>query len=361
MQRGQGATELVILLAIILIVLSLIFIFSQNKLTESSNILRVSQVRATVNDLAKAVAEVNSEGAGARRRVQITLPEGFDASRTNISGATISFGVTVEGTVTDINTRTQTTVVKGANFPTASGIYFVSVIAKEGYVLIGDSNLNIDPTYISIEILYLNSTTTTINFTNLGSSTINVTLNLVWGYSDVDTKINNTGSLNFILENGLSSQVVLSVNTFTNTTLGIYAGRIDVTTNVSESLVIPITVNVVGSQTTGGAVTNISYIIVDTYRNESYTTPSNSITRPVQVNITGTDWPASSTVTINIFPNSLGSGSSVSGYPQNIATNSSGRFFHQWIPAGYNATAYNITVNQSPYISSVLFNITSCT
>jgi hypothetical protein len=359
MRKGQGATELVILLAVILVVLSLIFIFSQNKITESTNLLRLSQSRSTVNDLAKAVAEVNSEGVGARRVVQITIPDGFNSSRTNISGTTINIGVVIEGTTADVNTRTQTTVVKGVTFPTTPGTYSINVIAKEGYVLIGDSDLSVDPTYISIELLYSNSTTRTINFTNLGSSAIDVTSTLVWSYSEIDAKINDTNSINFVLDVGSNpSQVVLSVNTLTNTTLGVYTGGIDVSTNETESLSIPVVVNVVGTQP---SVTGVSYMIVDTYKNSSYLATSTNFTRPTPVNVTSTGWAASSTVTINIFPDSLGSGSSVSGYPQNIATNSSGGFSHQFNPSGYNATTYNISVNQSTSTISTLINITACT
>jgi hypothetical protein len=85
-----------------------------------------------------------------------------------------------------------------------------------------------------------------------------------------------------------------------------------------------------------------------------------NFTRPTPVNITGAGWVTSSTATINIFPNSLGPSSSVSGYPQNIATNSTGGFFHQWNPSGYNASTYNISVNQSALTASTLIDITAC-
>ncbi|QLJ53367.1 MAG: hypothetical protein Sv326_1192 [Candidatus Fermentimicrarchaeum limneticum] len=351
-RKGQGATELLVLLAMIAIVGLVIYASSQTTLAESRKALLLSQARATVNDLAAASSEVYSEGVGAKRRVYIIIPEGSDSARVYVNNTIINVGIRIDSTVTDINTKTTMRVVQGADFPTTSGSYWVPVTAKEGYVLIGSSFLDISPTSVSVEMLPSNSTSTGIRFTNLGPASLNVSLSVQWTHNGtVDMSLNTT---NFILASSgdaVTNYALVSFQTNANTPLQLYSGKIAVSTNTTESAEIPLSVDVVGTQ----VPTGVSYVVIETFKNSSYATQTTNFTLPVNAIITGSDWTPGA-VSIDIKDPSS---TSVSGYPTQVTANSSGGFSHLWNPAGATPGQYTVVANQST-TNSTTFNITVC-
>ncbi|MEM3555710.1 MAG: hypothetical protein QXF56_03275 [Candidatus Micrarchaeia archaeon] len=350
MRRGQGATELLVLLALVAVVGLVIYSSSQSTLAESKKAFLLSQARATVNDLAGAASEVYSEGVGARRRVYIVIPEGTEPSRVYVNNTIINIGVRIDSTVTDVNTQTTMKVVQGSDFPTTPGSYWVPVTAREGYVLIGNKFLDANPSSISVELMPSNSTERVVRFSNFGHSPFNVTLSTQWAYSgSVDVSLNVT---NLILSVGAAKDVLVNFTTYASTQLGSYSGRIDVTTNTTESTEIPITVNVVGTQ----VPTGVSYIVIETFKYSNYTVPTTNFTIPTNVVINGSDW-TPGVVTIDIKDSS---GNSVSGYPTEVTANSSGGFTHTWNPAGAAVGQYTVTANQSSSSSTDYFEITAC-
>jgi len=350
--KGQGATELLVLLAMIAVVGLVIYTSSQTTLAESRRALLISEAKATVNDLSSAASQVYSEGAGAKRRVYVIIPEGSDSARVYVNNTIINVGIKIDSTVTDINTKTTMRVVQGADFPTTPGSYWVPVTAKEGYVLIGSSFLDISPTSVSAEMLPFNSTSTVIRFTNLGPVSLNVSLSVQWTHNGtVDMSLNAT---NFILASSgdaVTNYALVSFQTNANTPLQLYSGKIVVSTNTTESAEIPLSVNVVGTQVPSG----VSYVVIETFKNSSYATQTTNFTLPANVIITGSHW-TTGAVSIDIQDPS---GTSVSGYPTQVTANSSGGFSHFWNPAGATPGQYTIVANQSE-TNSTAFNITVC-
>jgi len=350
MQRGQGATELIALLALVAVIGLVIYTSSQSTLAESKKAFLISQARASVNDLASAASEVYSEGVGAKRRVYVVIPEGAEPTRVYVNNTIINIGVRIDSGITDVNTQTTMKLVQGSDFPTTPGSYWVTVTAKEGYVLIGNKFLDVTPSSISVEITPSNSTDKVIRFTNFGSSPFNVTLSPQWAHAgSVDISLNTT---NFILPASASEDLLLAFTTYVSTPLGLYTGRIDAATNTTESAEISIAVNVVGTQ----LPTGVSYIVIETFKDANYSTPTTNFTLPRGVVITGSDWTPGA-VTIDIKDPS---GNSVSGYPTQITANSSGGFSHTWNPAGASVGQYVVTANQSSTSSVDYFEVTAC-
>ncbi|MCX6775910.1 MAG: hypothetical protein NT130_03630 [Candidatus Micrarchaeota archaeon] len=352
--RAQGAIELLVILAMIALAGLVIYSTSQNTLAESSKALIVSQARATVNDLSSAASEVYSEGVGARRKVYITIPEGVDSSKVYVNNTMINIGLKIGGQTSDINTQTSMRLLQGSDFPTTPGGYWVDVVAKNGYVLIGSSYLSIVPQSISVEMPPSNSTSTLVTFTNMGSVPLNVTLSPQWTYAGVVNMSLNT--TNFILStSGDSSTSYVNVNfiTYQDTPLQPYAGTINVATNSSETAQIDVYVNVVGNQ----LPTGVSYITIDTFKDSGYSSPTTNFALPYYATINGSNW-NEGIVTLDI----LGpSGSSVSGYPVQLNVNSSGIFiYNEFNPAGLQIGVYNILASQSETNASYSFNITAC-
>jgi hypothetical protein len=350
--RGQGATELIVLLAMIVIVGLVIYASSQTRLSESRKIFIVSQARAAVNDLASAASEVYSEGAGAKRKVYITIPEGANPARVYVNNTMINIGLNLDsGSEMDINTQTTMKVVQGADFPTTPGTYWVYVTAKEGYVLIGNSNFNINPQSLSLVMPPSNSTNSTITFTNVGAVPIAVNLSLEWSYGGtVDVSLNTTNFAIFPSDAGATVYVLVTAQTYSNTSLRSYAGRIVVSTNTTERGDIGLSINVAGSQPSTG----VSSIVIDTFKNSSYSTMTTNFTLPKMVNINGSGW-NNDTVTLNI-QNASGN----TAYTTNLTVPVSGNFTYAWNPAGVSPGNYTVAANQSATSRNTTFNITVC-
>lgn len=354
LEKAQGTTELIVLLAVVTTISLIIYYTSQTNLAQSNRVVLTSQARAAVNDLASAASEVYSEGPGARRKVYITIPEGAISSRVFANNTMINIGLQVDPTtIADINTQTTMTLVQGADFPTTPGDYWVWVTAKQGYVVIGSSNLNINPTTLSFTMPQSSSTSAVITFTDVGTVPFAVYLNPNWIYNNtVVMAPNSTGFALYPTTVGSTVYVNVTMQTYSNTSLGSYVGSILITTNTSETAVISIGVNVVGTQQSAG----VSFITIDTFKNSSYSTPTTNFTLPQAVNINGSGW-TNSTVTLTL-QNSAGV--VMSGYPTGVAADTGGSFSYTWNPAGVSPGSYTLIANQSGTTTNTSFTITTC-
>ncbi len=109
MKRGQGATELLIILGVGLAVLIILFQFSSDSLFGYSSSFRDRQAQEALNQIKHSSELLYQQGNGAKTKVYITLPEGIESaviSNTTISilfsnGNTIyeNFDFSVDGTL----------------------------------------------------------------------------------------------------------------------------------------------------------------------------------------------------------------------------------------------------------------------
>jgi hypothetical protein len=349
--KGQGATELLVLLAVIALTGLIIYSASQTNISQSSETLITSQARATVNDLSSAASQVYSEGVGAKTKVYITIPEGANPSRIFINNTIINIGMTLgPQTTTDINTQTSMKVVQGADFPTTPGSYWVTVTAMQGYVLIGDTYLLVNPTSLSFQMSPATLANGTVTFTNNGNVPLSVNLTTQWSYPGIVDLAPTTA--NFALASGAQYAFNLTVQTYAGTPLTSYSGVINVTTNSSGAAPITVNVDVIGTQ----LPTGVFYITVDTFKDAAYSIRTTNFTLPYNGTITGSGW-SSSAVTINIVGPS---GTSVSGYPTTCATSFGSLINCQLNPAGLTPGVYNLTANQSLNNATYSFNVTAC-
>ncbi len=129
MKRGQGATELLIILGVGLVVLLIIFQFSSESLFSYRSGFREDQAQDALIQLKNAAELLYQQGSGAKTQVYITLPEGINT--TNVSGRTLRVDFYNGNTiyrVLDFN-------VSG-DLPTHSGGHWVDVQALSGIVYI---------------------------------------------------------------------------------------------------------------------------------------------------------------------------------------------------------------------------------
>lgn len=352
--------ELVIVLSAVFIVLIFIYLVSQQQMTSSQNVLRVSQARSSVTDLARASAEVYSEGAGAKRQVFVTIPEGGIPSRTGVlNESTINVGLYVGDTVTDVNERVQMRVIEGVNFPKQPGGYWVWVTAFEGYVVIGDVDWSVNPGVVAAELVPGSSTSKTLTVINYLNQSISVTLTLNWIHSNVTASLDGASTQTVTLSahgaGSDSATVQLNLAALSGAPLGAYTGTILANASIGGSnRTVYITAQVVGAQTLPS--TNVSHIIVDTFNDSGYTTPASTFDPTETIDIHGYNFTASSPVSIYIYDPGM---SLV--HSNTTSTNGSGDFTYYWNPGMPLTTGqYNVTANDSSKIASWLFNIAGC-
>ncbi len=129
MKKGQGATELLIILGIGLAVLLILLQFTSTSLFGYSSSFREKQTTDALVQLKSAAELLYQQGDGAKTEVYITLPEGINTS--NVSGKTLRFSFY------DGNTfyRDLSFNVSG-NLPISSGGHWIDLEALNGYVYI---------------------------------------------------------------------------------------------------------------------------------------------------------------------------------------------------------------------------------
>jgi hypothetical protein len=73
--RGQAAVEWMVVLSVAMLVLAVMLSFNEENYRSFRDNLRVSQAKASLNDLENAVNFVYSQGLGAKTRIYVTVPE----------------------------------------------------------------------------------------------------------------------------------------------------------------------------------------------------------------------------------------------------------------------------------------------
>ncbi len=133
--RAQASVELLIILAIAMTLLGVIITSGSRELEHGQTMLRLTQARSAVNDVAHAADVVYREGEGAVRKVRVTIPDGVSPERVFVDGGIVNIGVYVSGGESDVNAM-SIAELKGA-LPYESGTYWVYVKALKGCVVVG--------------------------------------------------------------------------------------------------------------------------------------------------------------------------------------------------------------------------------
>lgn len=233
MNRAQAATETLILLAIGLLILGTIIYYTSDKITFVSNAKRMSEARATVEDLTRAANEVYSEGVGSRKEVFIRIPEGVDYSESfigkpagaaaDVPSKSIRIRLFMNDNVSDTPPATTEYEVRGS-FPNEAGGHWVTVVAREGYVQIGQYNIVVSPVGLSAFMRPDNITTKSFEVTNEGTQNMDVIVTENWNYSDVTISTNESA---FILTPGASKTVGVTFDS-SGSSLDAYSGLVEV-------------------------------------------------------------------------------------------------------------------------------------
>lgn len=132
MKNGQASTELMVVLAVSLIVLSMIVFVYYNTSAERDSRFRASQVRIALSEIAGAAENVYIQGAGARTTVFVTFPKGMES--VSVSGNTILIRLHTRSGVEDIYENLDFNMT--GSISEEDGSRWVRLESAEGYVQI---------------------------------------------------------------------------------------------------------------------------------------------------------------------------------------------------------------------------------
>ncbi len=392
-QRAQSAVELLVLTAIGIAVLYVVLSGSQQSIISSEASARFSQAQSSVRDLARAADEVYAEGAGAKKQVRITVPDGTNS--TAVQNNAISIRVAMQTGFSDAVAQTQETVI-GA-IPSIPGTYYLWVSATEdGRVSIGTASLLVTPSTVYATIYPTNFTRQNITITNLNNTdSLSVTLNLSRPASaDVSVNWSDTAGTikNIVLGAGTNTTLTLNISSTTGTTGSFLDGFVYSNASNGETaqndLAITVSPLTCASQTCaglscytsgncasfcsgslcppscgGGSCTgggNVSYITIEMFSDSSLSTPKQIFDFATQnISISGSSWNSSLNVTVDVrFPNASSIGAP---YPKNVTPDATGAINDSVSPAGLPVgNNYTVRANQSGLAKLYSFNITGC-
>ncbi len=175
-RKGQAAVELVLILAAAFLILTIIVILANQQLGYSRESLRHATAQASLNDIARAAEEVAREGPGSARKVPITVPDGVLGNDSFVAGHLLNWRLQTANGVTDVNAYSSAQMQ--GSLPTAGAS--VWVIAREGYVFVGQSALFLKPTVLFATLPASSSSSKGLEVINEGNSSLTVNLATNW-------------------------------------------------------------------------------------------------------------------------------------------------------------------------------------
>ena len=253
-RTGQAATELVIILGVALVVVVLFFALSANMLTGARTQQGYDDARMTVQALVEAADSVYAQGEGATRKVAITLPGStvFGANYTYIGAPDSSFaaqnGININVNGTDMPGLSRTSLT--GQFPAKAGKYTMRVTSRGAYVEIYPYLVDVDKRSVTVVMARGETRSAQITVTRVSAEKVTVEPSRNWGFTDVTMAIDPQSAFD---ASSMGTVITVTV-TATSAASDIYNSQITLNavgsdSGTSETINIPVSVNVVGGVT----------------------------------------------------------------------------------------------------------------
>jgi len=353
-RKGQTSSEYVILLAVSIIFFLIIIVIAYDQF---ANIGQVKSRDISVNSLktiASAAKEVYLQGSGARKTVVVTFPPEVEDNSITIQNNSLH----LKHAGTDISFPVDFPIY--GTLPAEAGTYEIILISEGSQVKIGTADFSVSPSSLTFSFCQSNSSQSSsqnLTVTNLQNYSTNISLAVGWTYTNTTINISNSS----LALGAYASQTIAATATLGANMTGTFSGSI--TANSSNTTTtIPVTISTLDCFCTGQAnvtnltCTNVSYVRIKTYSNASYSQERLAFDLPPNATITTGNWTANTTITIDIKdPSNV----SVSGYPANVVTNSTGGYATTW-PAIGNYGNYTIIVNTTFITANTTIQVTPC-
>ncbi len=238
MNKAQASVELLVILAISMIAIGLILALSNNEITSVNSIKANSQAQNTVNKIAGTAEEVYISGTGTTKQIFISIPSGVNENKTLIENKTIRLNVNG----TDLIAETGVEIT--GSIPTKEGSYWIWITAKEGYVVIGDIQIETDKGSIYSALAQNTNLIETITVINNTKGNAQVNVNVNWNETEVNL---NTEETFFSVPADSNYSIDLNFTSNKNA-VGNYTGEIIFnadTIDGTKQIIVPTTIEVI--------------------------------------------------------------------------------------------------------------------
>ena len=135
-KRGQAATETLILISVLFLIILYIISFSTDMMGIISGTHSSSKARSFADDIIDSSTFVYSQGAGARTTIFLEIP--VEVENVTLTGNLMEIDLNIKGSEETIYRKTD--YILNGSIPIESGSYCLQLISYEGYVEVNRYN-----------------------------------------------------------------------------------------------------------------------------------------------------------------------------------------------------------------------------
>lgn len=128
--------------------------------------------KTALNEVYVAANEVYTQGSGAKTTITVTLPSNIVSSE--ISEKQMVYKLNMMGYQNDYFRSFDFQVI--GELPTESGLHMLSIESKNGYVIINEKFLDIEPIFLNVNSMPGNITTAQVSFASRYNATLNISV-----------------------------------------------------------------------------------------------------------------------------------------------------------------------------------------
>jgi uncharacterized protein (UPF0333 family) len=235
--RGQVSVEFLVVLSVALLAFLIFMGISQSESVGISKTKERVDATNAVRSISAASEDVYSQGAGARKKITVTIPQGFERNQSYIKENAIK----IRSAGNDFIELTDFEVY--GTLPLFSGNAEIWVVSEGDKVRIGNTLLEVDRETINVIIGRNDSRTETVTISNPGNLTVKIEIAGEWQHENVSMSFNDDG---FVLTPFSSDIVLLSFSSHERIRDGFFTGYLNISATDQygnkEYLKLPISV-----------------------------------------------------------------------------------------------------------------------
>ncbi|MEM4133757.1 MAG: hypothetical protein QXO35_03515 [Candidatus Micrarchaeia archaeon] len=342
-KKGQSGLEYIILFSFTIVFFAIVVYIANEQLSIVNKQQRLEQAKLALKEIADAATQAYQQGAGAKVIKTVVFPNGISGDGEIVNN---TLHIVFEGT--DLSYPLNFPITgKISATPGPQEIIFTSY---GGSVSVGTAQFSLSKYFVSLQLCgssspqYLNDTIQIIN-NNQEAIQVDAQVNFNSYYVNVTL---SSYSFNIPVTESREANITFEISA---NTIGMFTGNI-LFNSSNYSVIVPIILDI---QSCGGPTSNVSYILLETYKDPGYSIHYTNFSMPPLVNITTTGWTPYSYITLDLR-NSSGS---MPGYPKLVQTDSDGNYSEIWNATGMPGS-YTVYANYSIYNVNYSFVVNPC-
>ena len=242
--RAQNSLEFLVILSIALLGLLIFVGISQSESLDVMGTRISANAQNAAMDVAIAAEQVYAQGAGAKKKITLMMPDGYESSHSSVGNKSVR----IRAADTDYVRVVEFDVY--GTLPQTSGRHEVWIVSEGDRVRIGNAMVAAGES-ISTVLGQDDTRTESLTIRNIWDSQITVGISQEWGYGAVTLGLSESS---FVLPRGDSKTITLRFISNGNAS-GFYSGSLNISADDGsgnhESISVPLTAEVSDGEGTG--------------------------------------------------------------------------------------------------------------